>query len=236
MNNLLFRLQQALWPVSARLTAKEVLLLLMHILKCGNRLRVHPERTEYVFLLRAYADILIPGRHLENFPKEVQPLPSADALAALPEGTLGHAYAQCLFGLQNAGSAAIEDYEAQAEVVESAQGRALRQRFHDERIRHRQTVLTNQHDLYHCVTGYDTSDVGELCLLAFQAAQIGNGLNLLLGLGSALRPLRRGNWRGTLAIFSSYRRGRRAQTLLRVDWSRYWAQPLSQVRQELGLS
>jgi len=175
MNNLLFRLQQALWPVSARLTAKEVLLLLMHILKCGNRLRVHPERTEYVFLLRAYADILIPGRHLENFPKEVQPLPSADALAALPEGTLGHAYAQCLFGLQNAGSAAIEDYEAQAEVVESAQG-------------------------------------------------------------SALRPLGRGNCRGTLAIFSSYRRGRRAQTLLRVDWSRYWAQPLSQVRQELGLS
>ncbi len=214
---------------------REYLLLLKYVLKYLTVLRKQPERTECVFLLRAYADILIPGRHLECFLQEHPPLPQAGELAQCAQGSLGHAYARHLRSLGQQDGTDIDSYRLQAIAMEEPQGVALRRRFEDDRIRHRQAVLANQHDLYHLLTDYDTSDIGEVSLLAFQAAQVGNGLNILIGLGGIFRTLGRGQWRGVFSVWSSYRRGKQTKTLLTTDWESRWHQPLDRVRTELGL-
>ncbi len=214
---------------------REYLLLLRYIVKYLAILKKQPERTECVFLLRAYADILIPGRHLECFLQEHPPLPQPDELAQCAQGSLGHAYAQHLHSLTQQDGAGMQSYQLQANAMEEPQGAALRRRFEDDRIRRRQAVLADQHDLYHLLTGYDTSDVGETRLLAFQAAQVGNGLNILIGLGGIFRTLGRGQWRGALSVWSSYRRGKQTQILLRTEWGSRWHQPLDRVRKALGL-
>ena len=214
---------------------REYLLLLRYSIKYLTVLRKQPDRTECVFLLRAYADILIPGRHLEYFLQERPPLPQPDDLAQCTEGSLGHAYARYLRSLAQQGGTDIDSYRSQAIAMEEPRGVALRRRFEDDRIRRRQIVLANQHDLYHLLTEYDTSDIGEVRLLAFQAAQVGNGLNILIGIGGIFRTFGNRQWRGVLSVWSSYRRGKHTQILLKTDWESRWHQPLDRVRKELGL-
>ena len=97
--------------------------------------------------------------------------------------------------------------------------------------------LYETHDVWHVATGFGTDIAGELGLQAFYAAQLGGKLpTLLLGGGLLHAALREpGDLdRRMEAIARGWDLGRSAHPLFGVRWERFWAQPLEEVRRDLG--
>jgi ubiquinone biosynthesis protein COQ4 len=141
-----------------------------------------------------------------------------DALAALPEGTLGHAYARFLrtHGLTP------EVFDGSPPGISDPKRSYLVQRM-------RQT-----HDLWHVVTGCETDPAGEVALQAFTYAQTRTPGSAILAVSGALRGVRR---KPTIVrdVISLYRIGSRASALPSFPWEDHWATPLAEVRAMLGL-
>lgn len=210
--------------------------LAMLALTNGLKLLARPERTEYVFSTALYINILIPGRHLEAFCAPTAALPSPDELWALPRGSLGQTYAEYMGPLLEANASLHQVADDVRDRERNTAKEALRLRFHDIRQEHRRRAITDQHDLWHVVTGYSTSEVDEVCLQAFNHAQVGNGLSLAITFGGLLRALLRAEWSAPARIWNAYQRGRQSQVLLFVDWQLLWSLPLSEVRLQLELA
>lgn len=141
-----------------------------------------------------------------------------DALAALPAGTLGHAYAMFL----RSRGLTPEVFDGAPRGVTDPQLSYVMQR------------LRQTHDLWHVVTGCETDPAGEIALQAFTYAQIGAPGNALLTLAGVWRGARQrpGLVRDVIAL---YRRGAHAERLASFPWEDHWATPLSEVRAMLGL-
>jgi len=141
-----------------------------------------------------------------------------DALAALPAGTLGHAYATFL----RARGLTPEVFDGAPPGFADPGWSYVVQR------------LRQTHDLWHVVTGCNTDPAGEVALQAFMFAQLRSPGNAVLALAGMLRILRR-----RLAIVSdvvaAYRAGKRARSLPLFSWEDHWATPLAEVRARLGL-
>lgn len=181
-----------------------------------------PERTDCVFLTALYSDVLIPGRHLEDFAQPGYVLPPLSVLHLLSESSLGHVYALYAQPLQAGGGNLDTVLNSALQADSSTANEALRLRFYDIRRVQRGRVLTDQHDLWHVLTGYATSEVGEVCLQAFSYAQVGNGLSLLITCGGLLRALSRGEWSVFGRVLDAYRRGKRCKPLVTMDWASLW--------------
>ncbi|MBC7882992.1 MAG: hypothetical protein H7Y37_17005 [Anaerolineae bacterium] len=208
--------------------------LLRYCVRYLQILKKQPERTECIFLLRSYADILFPGRHLEYFSSPPTPLTPVSVLKTFPEGSLGRLYADYA-GVLMASDAGLDMYEQKALDLEEPKARALRERFFDIRCEYRHRSLTDQHDLHHLLTGYDTTVINEICLQTFEFAQVGSGLMFFIGPGGIARPLKRGQWKAAWQVWLSYLRGKRSKLLFPVDWDVWWARPIDEVRAALNL-
>jgi ubiquinone biosynthesis protein Coq4 len=142
-----------------------------------------------------------------------------DALASLPEGTLGRAFADHLKknGLDPASIPSLPG-STDLEFV----------RAH----------LYETHDVWHAVTGFETDVAGELGLQSFYAAQMPGGLPLLLMavgfLNAAFFATDEGQ-RRVEAVARGWQMGRRARPLFGVSWGELWARPLAEVRETLGV-
>lgn len=146
--------------------------------------------------------------------------PDLEALRALPAGTLGHIYADTL--LRMGFDPSVPDMGARAS------GRPRNLRNH----------LAVTHDVWHTVTGIGTDVLGELELQAFQFAQIGAPFHLFtVGMGllattmqdlDKIEPVMTSCVRGWLL-------GRRARSLVGVDWSAWWGKPLDEVRRAFNI-
>jgi ubiquinone biosynthesis protein COQ4 len=139
-------------------------------------------------------------------------------LAALPEGTLGHAYATFMLsqGLTpNVFDGAVEDIA-------------------DPRAAYIVQRMRQTHDLWHVVTNAKTDPAGEVALQAFTYAQLGAPSAGILAALGALKTLRheRAIVRDTLELF---RLGKSADKLAVFPWEDHWATPLVEVRRMLGL-
>lgn len=94
------------------------------------------------------------------------------------------------------------------------------------------------HDLWHVVTGYDSSLSGETNLQSFYAAQIGGTSSAYL-VTSGLQqlaikdPQRLASALGQVS--EAFQRGLKAKFLLGVRWENYLEMPLRNVQTELGL-
>jgi len=141
-----------------------------------------------------------------------------DALGALPEGTLGHAYATFL----RSRGLTPQTFDGPPPGITDPRQSYMIQRM-------RQT-----HDLWHVVTACDTDPAGEVALQAFTYAQVGAPGNAVLAVAGLLRGIGRdpGIVGDTLRM---YRLGRRARLLAVFDWETHWATPLAEVRAMLGL-
>lgn len=141
-----------------------------------------------------------------------------DALAALPEGTLGRAYATFL----RSRGLTPEIFDGAPARIADPQRSYLVQRM-------RQT-----HDLWHVVTGCETDPAGEVALQAFLYAQTRAPGSAILAAAGMLRIVRK-----TPAIvpyvIALYRAGMRAGSLPAFGWEDHWATPLTEVRAMLGL-
>ena len=97
--------------------------------------------------------------------------------------------------------------------------------------------IRDTHDLWHIVTGYDLTALGEAALVAFSYTQTRALGWALIGTGAALQGLRqRGGRRYASAIFEGFRRGRAAVWLPGEDWEALLAEPLADVRARLALT
>ena len=142
-----------------------------------------------------------------------------DALAALPEGTLGHAYAHFL----RSRGLTPEVFDHPPEEVKDPRAKYVVQRI-------RQT-----HDLWHVVTGCNTDYAGEIALQAFTYAQLRAPSTFILALAGTARGARE---KPSLPreVLAAYRAGRHANKLATFPWEDHWATPLAEVRAMLGVT
>ncbi len=157
-------------------------------------------------------------RLLRTRPDLVALLGNRDVLAAVPEGSLGRAY--LAFAERN-GFAADGLVEKNRTVDRERESMDPHREWFWDRF-------TMAHDLWHILTGCDTTGDGEVRLLAFSFAQTPQrGFLILLALTAAARFLQPrfhyGQWR-------AWRAGRRAHDLVSVPWETYLAWPLDEVR------
>lgn len=141
-----------------------------------------------------------------------------DALAALPEGTLGRAYATFL----RSRGLTPDVFDGSPPGIS------------DPRLSYVVQRMRQTHDLWHVVTGCNTDPAGEIALQAFTFAQVRAPGNAILAVTGALRGVRQkpGIVRDMIAL---YRRGKRANRLVSFAWEDHWATPLAEVRAMLGL-
>ena len=143
-------------------------------------------------------------------------------LKLLPAGTLGRIYADF-----------TEQEQITGQGLADASMTNRREQLDPERALFF-ARLRDMHDLWHVATGYGRDLVGEAALLAFSYAQTRNrGVGFIVAIAwlrasgdfAYARPL----------IVDGYRRGKRAQWLPGEDWEWLLTQPLTAVRERLGL-
>lgn len=143
------------------------------------------------------------------------------ALAALPEGTLGRAYARFVEarGLENHFLEYLEVTDLPSFVA------------------HRTAHL---HDLLHFVLGYEPFDpIGEMEIEVFLLAQTGALNHVLFFVGWAMFLLRNDPAQlaaGRARLREAYRLGRSVRPLLGEPWSAHLRRPLAELKQELGIA
>ncbi|HUS29324.1 MAG TPA: Coq4 family protein [Kofleriaceae bacterium] len=141
-----------------------------------------------------------------------------DVLAALPEGTLGRAYATFM----KAHGLTPNVFDGSPDDVRDERAAYLIQRM-------RQT-----HDLWHVVTNCETDPAGEIALQAFTYAQVRAPSSAILALLGTLKSLRYTRDVAPDAL-ELYRAGAAAKPLVFFPWEDHWATPLVDVRRLLGL-
>jgi len=146
--------------------------------------------------------------------------PDLDSLSQLPVGSLGQRYASLISTLGY-----DPDFFRPRPIESDAQW--LTQR------------IATTHDIHHVVSGFGTAPQGESGVLAITAAQIGFPAYVLLNSAGALA-----SFRLQLERFESISRAichgqaiaRQASCLALARWEEGWEKPVSQWRQELGIS
>jgi ubiquinone biosynthesis protein COQ4 len=141
-----------------------------------------------------------------------------DAFAALPVGTLGHAYATFM----RAHGITPHIFDGPPDEIRDERAAYLMQRM-------RQT-----HDLWHVVMNVEPDPAGEIALQAFTYAQVNapsSGILAALGSLRAL-PVSRRVLRDAISL---YRIGLRANRFPVFPFEDHWATPLADVRHMLGV-
>lgn len=141
------------------------------------------------------------------------------ALARLPVGTLGQAFATHMLA-RGLDPNAIPTLKA------------------DEEWEYVLAHMYEAHDIWHVATGFDTDVPGELGLQAFNLAQFPGRVGLMLLAAGLLNTLifePQEREARMDAISAGWKLGRQARPLFGVDWKTWWLRPLSDVRAELGL-
>jgi len=99
------------------------------------------------------------------------------------------------------------------------------------------TRILQMHDVWHLVAGYETTASHEIAISAFQLAQFGHDYSArFLASVMALGALR-GEGLPVLAqlIAEGWRHGRRTPPLMAVPWEQCWQEPITALRQRLGV-
>jgi len=149
-----------------------------------------------------------------------------EALARHPEGSLGRAYLDFVYGEGLSADGLVDaSEEGSSRHFQSEDGELFRNRMRDS------------HDLWHVVTGYGRDGMGELCVLSFGNGQMYNRGIAFIVLMGILKTRREQHqlpvWR---AAFEAWRRGRKAGWFPAVVWEEWLVLPLKEVRERLGLS
>lgn len=140
-----------------------------------------------------------------------------DALAALPDGTLGREYVRFL-----------RDRNFSPDLFQAPEN------VRDARAAYVMKRIRQTHDLWHLLTGHATNPAGEVALQAFTFGQLGAPSSLLIAVVGTCRGAGR---RASLPreTLEAYRAGRRAAPLAAFVWEDHWATPLDELRARLGI-
>lgn len=142
-----------------------------------------------------------------------------DALAKLPEASLGYAFARHILD-----HGFDPDYYRKIPVRTDLDWVLMRMR--------------QTHDIWHVVTGIDSSRLGEIAIKAFELAQTWRPLAAVITCGGMLRYLMKDPDQlgdAMTHISHGYQLGRRAAPFLAQTWEQGWARPLAEWRAAVGL-
>ena len=178
--------------------------------------------------LKAYDELGLSNPVSEAMLKEryLSPTPDLEHLASLPEGTLGRAFEAYMTG--NGLDPALLRESA---FIEAHKKRGAEVGYLAERG-------FQLHDMFHVLTGYDTTPLGEVRVVSFTVAQSPAPYPALI---IASRPLQAALYKPQLlppimdAIAEGWVRGRKASPLIAVHWEDFWERPLAELRVEHGL-
>ena len=167
------------------------------------------------------------GRHLMDNPrfralveeKWRPPVVRLGELLAMPQGSLGHSYAQQLSS-QGLDPASTFDH---SEINSSA-----------SYIKHR---LRETHDIIHVLTGFGVDAAGEMGVQAFGLAQNRHPIAVLLILGSLLKAIQEDIDLTPIlrAISKGFQLGMSAQTAVAFKMEEGWERPIEDFREVIGL-
>jgi len=196
------------------------------------RLQKNPENTALVFDI---ADILHKLDSFQESRRIIQKDPasmtmmknrvlvegySLQTLSQLPKGTLGQVYAQHMLS-----NNLDPEFYRRPKVITDESYFFLRMR--------------QTHDLWHVVTGFDTSILGEISLQGFMLAQVASPLSIILvsfALFSKAFDKQEQLFHLFDAVIKGWQMGRAASSLFPYDWEKAWPKDLDTVRRELNLS
>lgn len=179
--------------------------------------------------LQAFDDMALANPVAEKMLQEryLSPAPDLEYLAALPENTLGRAFERY-----------IRKNELDVKLLrESAFIEAHRTR--GEKVGYLAERGFQLHDMFHVLTGFDTSPLGEVRVVSFTVAQSPAPYPAMI---IASRPLQMVLYRPELlpplmdAISEGWTLGRRSRPLMDVRWEDRWEEPLATIRAEYGLA
>lgn len=160
---------------------------------------------------------LITARYLNPTPMDL------DALAKLPEGTLGQVFAAHMrhYKLDVVFYPPLEDKE-------------------DDEISYVRKRARETHDIHHVVLGFPATEPGEMMISAFYLAQNRIPLSaLLLGFGFLYTILREPERIDEMVecLMTGWKMGKTAtRKVLGVKWEDYWETPIDEVRRMIGVT
>ena len=209
-------------------------------LRAARRLAADPDDLPQVFtLIEALSGTTLERVHerlvrtdsgrrmLAGRPDIVDLLADREALARLPEGTLGRAYLDFVerekispAGIRDAGKKGTVNVDPLPAPLDWVHSR-----------------MRDTHDLWHAAVGYSGDVLGEVALLAFTFAQTWNpaiALMVVIGLGKTLGGPK-GGAEARKTILDGFRRGLRAAWLPAQEWESLLAVPVKDVRRLLSL-
>lgn len=154
------------------------------------------------------------------------PIPDMDELRAMDDGTLGRAFATHIDDNGLDVNKLRESAFIDAHACDGADQGYLAERGFQ------------LHDLFHVLTGYDTSPLGEVGVVSFTAAQTMSPYPTFI---MTTRPLQMALYEPELLPFvmdtvaEGWIRGRTADPLVAVRWEDHWDEPLEQLRERHSL-
>lgn len=166
---------------------------------------------DFVRTLPGVAD-LVAARYLA-------PPPDLRRLAELPPGSLGRAFARHILDHDF-----DPDYFRKIEIRDDLDYVLLR--------------IRQTHDIWHVVTGFDTSRAGEIALKAFELAQLRRPMSAVIAAGGVLRALIAQPEQTDVvlrAVARGHRLGLGCAPFLAQRWEQAWDRPLAAWRAELGV-
>jgi ubiquinone biosynthesis protein COQ4 len=195
------------------------------------RVLAHPEETDQVLVFSTYANAGSAPTRLDRFFDDPRGQDlfarrraidshtvDLDKLAALPDDTLGHAYARFM-----------KSHGLTPDVFDGPPGDVA-----DPRAAYVIQRMRQTHDLWHVVTHAETDPAGEVALQAFTYAQVGAPSAGILAALGMLKTVRH-DARIVRDVAAMLRLGKQANRLVLFAWEDHWATPLVEVRRLLGL-
>jgi len=202
-------------------------------IKAVRRLLNNPDDTSQVFIIframrgrsaqrtfRRFASSTTGAAILRDRRSLLAALENSAALAQLPEGSVGRAYADFMAGQNLSADGLVQASQSWEQDTVPPEVSLFRERMRDA------------HDLNHVLTGYGRDPLGEICLLAFMYAHTGNlGMAMIVVMGltrvpAAARP----------AVIEAWRNGRKASWFPGQDYEALLSRPLTVARRELSIN
>lgn len=156
----------------------------------------------------------------------LSPVPDLEYLEGLPDGTLGKAFERY-----------IRENDLDPKLLRESAFIGAHQKRGDD-VGYLAERGFQLHDMFHVLTGYDTTPLGEVRVVSFTVAQTPAPYPAMI---IASRPLQMVLYKPELlppvmdAITEGWALGRRAKLLLDVHWEQYWESPLAELRAEYRL-
>ena len=161
---------------------------------------------------------------LAEQPNIVNALNDREALAALPEGSIGRTYYDFVHAEGLSADGLIESSHEAPRFEKIGQD----QRWLGDRLR-------DIHDLQHVMTGYGRDTLGELCLLSFMTTQVpSRGIDFIIFMGRQKGQRDNPELNLKALIREGRKIGESAEWMLLTRWEDRLHEPLESVREELG--